>query len=157
MITTEGHVRDAVEELTSASDAAQLFLIRLLPERLTVLNVPIEVIELLPHFRGDHIADLASVLTGVGDATHDAVGVVAIQQQKADDVPWRALGIGLVKPLAVPIGIHQGKPGLSAAGGAIQGHGFAHFQKPGDVFGPLDIPVDPVQRIGHTAQHGTSS
>ena len=157
LIATERHIGDAVEELATAADAAQLFLIGLLPESLSVLDIPIKIVEVFPHLCGDHIANLSGVFTGTGDATHDAVGVVAIQQQKADDVPWRALGIGRVKPLAVPIGIHQGKPGLGAAGGTVQGHGFAHFQKPGNVFGPLDVPVDPVQRIGHTAQHGTSS
>ena len=59
--------------------------------------------------------------------------------------------------MAITAGVNKGQPWFSATGWAVEGHGFADFEKAGDVFGPLHISIDPVQRVGNPAQHFTAS
>ena len=116
-----------------------------------------QIIDLLPHLRGDYIPDLPCVFPGHRNATHDAVGIAAVQQQEAHHLFRRGIGIGRIKAVAIPRHLHQGQPWLGAARRTVQRHRFAHFQKTRDVFGAFQIAIDPVERIGDATQHGTAS
>ena len=129
----------------------------MLPEALVVEQGPIDVVELLPHFGGDHLADLTGVFPGDGDAVHHAVGVVLGPHQKLHHLVGSTGWIEAIEQLPVATGIHQGQPGLGAAGRAVERHGLAHYNKARDVLGPLHVAVDPVERIGYAAQHGKAS
>ena len=134
-----------------------MFLHRFRPDRLAFLQAPVQIIDLFPHLCGDHIADLARVFAGHGDAAHDAVGVLQVVQQEADHIGGAPRWIGLIEAAAIAGGVHQRQPGFGATRGTIKGHGFTDLKEAGDVFGPLQVAMDPIQRIGDPAQHGTTS
>ena len=156
-IATQGGIGDAIEELAGPANFAQLLLGLELPKRIALLQGPVQVIDLLPHFRGDHLADLAGVLPGDGDAIDDAAGVFRFPYQKTHHILRGALGIEGVEQFPIAAGIDQGQPGFGATGRAIEGHGLAHLDKAGDVLGPFDVAINPIERIGDAAQHGESS
>ena len=155
-VAAQGGISDAIEKLAGAADVAKLLLGRLIPKALVVEQRPIDVVELLPHFGGDYIADLASVFAGNGDAAHHAVGIGLGAHQKLHHLLRASFWIKTVEQFPIATGINQGQPGFGAAGRAVEGHRFAHLHKAGDVFGPLHIAVDPIKGVGDAAQHGCS-
>ena len=156
-VTAEGGIGDAVEELAGPADVPQLLLGLLFPEAFAVKQGPVGVVELLPHLGGDHVANLACIFPGDGDAVGHAVGIGFRPHQKLHHLLGPAGWIELIEQLPIATGVDQGQPGLGAAGGAIEGHGLTHLDDAGDVLSPLHVAVDPVERIGDAAQHGCSA
>ena len=156
-ITAQGGVGDPVHELAAAADDPQLLLHRFPPDVFVVLQAPVQIIDLLPHLRGDHIPDLPCVFPRHRNATHDAVGIAAVQQQEAHHLFGRGTGVGPIEAVAIPRHLHQRQPRFGAARRTVQCHRFTHLQKARDVFGAFQIAVDPVERIGNATQHGTAS
>ncbi len=88
-----------------------------------------QIVHLLPHFAGDHVANLARVLTCCSNAADDAVGVVPVQEQETDDVFGGPRGVALIEAAPVAGGVYQRQPGFGAARWTIQGHRLTHFHK----------------------------
>src|SRR5262249_52481616 len=87
----------------------------------------------------------------------DRVRRFRIRHQEAHDRVARGLLVERVEELFFPRRRHHSVPRIALGARQIEHQLEAHVEDARDVLRALDVPAHPVDRIGHTAQHRSTS
>ena len=118
------------------------------------LDLQMGLVDLLPHRGADHVADGAGILAGGAQAAGDRVGIGRVEGQKRDHVGLVGLAVPEPEVGLVAEGAHQGVPEPRLADRSLEREIERRLDRPGHVFGPLDLAVHPVDAVGYPREHG---
>ena len=127
------------------------------------LEPEVEAVKRLPHLAGDLMAHGPGLLAGPGHAGDDRVRIVGVERQIGWDRHFRRLAVGGQEPFLIPDDRDKRfpMPRLPDLGLRRPAHAKGVVEidvgDPGRILGPLDVPPDPVERLGDAAQHGWDS
>ena len=113
----------------------------------------VELVQLLPHLRRDHLADRARVLAGGAETGSNRVGVVGIVREELNDALLGGGAIAVRELLCIARRIDERLPLLHRADRHVEHQVERHVDEARDVLRPLDIAAHPVDRVGDAAQH----
>ena len=113
----------------------------------------IEIVDLLPHLRGDDLADGTGVLARLVKTGNDGVRIIPIEGQETENILLGGLAVLLLEPLVVAGNGDHRLPLLMGIHFQIEHEVKIDVDKTGNILGPFDITGHPVNMISDTAQH----